>query len=526
MCAINETWYTFGMDFNEHSLLKALINYNQLSDDHVDQLFHPRPLKTTQNILFKQAKEIINQALIKHEKIMIFGDYDADGLCGTSILVWTLRSLGCDVGFYIPNRFTDGYGLNPDTTQRALSKGYRLFLTVDNGVSAHEGLNLIHEAKGQCIVIDHHPIHEDVNCSVLIHPDFLEEGYTTLCGSGLAHQLSRHLIGEVPYMDVLAGIATLADMMPLWDHNRSLVQHALQVLNTSDFATIKALLKSKTSDINEEDLSFQLIPKLNAVGRLADIANPNRVVDYLCLDDLHQIESFAQQMETINQQRKDIHQSMYTLALSKPLNDSIIMIEDEQFHEGIVGITAGKLAQSFKKPSVVFHNNGLRLKGSARSYGSIDLRTLFEPALDLVTRFGGHASAAGLELKTENFEAFKERVLQNHIDQTEQIQLDGLDFNPHWLDVSMFMSLRDYGPFGMGFQIPSFKFAQSILIEKRTLKTGVKYRLDYQGLKLDLLDFNGQQELPLQTLVTVWAKVHLSTYQNQTSLSLWLETWS
>lgn len=514
------------MDLNENSLLKVLIDYNQLSQKQIDQLLTPKALVTSNHPSFLNAKSLIMKAIQNQEKIMVFGDYDADGLCGTSILIWTLRKLGCEPGFYIPNRFSDGYGLNTQTTQLALSKGYRFFITVDNGVSAHDALQLINEAHASCIVVDHHLIHEDVQCSQLIHPDYLEDGYTTLCGSGLAHQLSRHLIGEEPYLDVLAGIATLADMMPLWDHNRSLVQHALRLLNQNTYPNIHALLKKTNEPITEDDLSFQLIPKLNAVGRLADLANPNRVVDYLCSNDFSQIEHFAQQMEHINQQRKEIHQSMYNLALTKDLNDAVLMIEDEHFHEGVVGITAGKLAQTFKKPSVVFNNNGARLKGSARSYGSIDLQTLFEPALDLLTRFGGHASAAGIELDLKDFDAFKDRIL-NHYRAEDKVYIqDGIPFQSSWAQIKQFEDLKIYGPFGMGFRIPNFIFAGVMIKERKSLKNGFKYRIEYQECDYELLDFNGTTPLPTDTTVDVWAKVQVSTFRDQKQLSLWLEAWT
>lgn len=514
------------MILNDNDLLKTLIEYNQLTQRQIDQVYAPKVLEMSHHSSFIKARDLILEAIQNQEKIMVFGDYDADGLCGTSILVWTLRALGCEPGFYIPNRFTDGYGLNIQTTQQALSKGYRFFITVDNGVSAHEALALINDAHAQCVVVDHHLIHEEVSCSQLIHPDFLDEGYTTLCGSGLAHQLSRHLIGEEPYLDVLAGIATLADMMPLWDHNRSLVQQALRLLNQNLYPNIHALLKKTSEPITEEDLSFQLIPKLNAVGRLADVANPNRVIDYLCLTDRTQIEHFAQQMELLNQKRKDIHQLMYTLALTKDLKDEVILIEDEQFHEGIVGITAGKLAQTLKKPSVVFNNNGTRLKGSARSYGSIDLQTLFEPAKDLLTRFGGHASAAGIELNVEDFLLFKERILAHYQAEDQDLSLDGIPFKKTWAKVELFEDLRAYGPFGMGFKIPNFLFEGVTIKDRKSLKSGYKYTIEYQDLSFELLDFNGSKPLPNQNSLNLWVKVHVSSFRDQKRLSLWLESWN
>jgi len=507
-------------------LIEAILAYNQLSDDQILQLTHPFELKPSQNELFSLAKEMILTAIQNKKKIIICGDYDCDGLCGTSILVLTLRKLGADVGFYIPNRFEDGYGLHPNTVKKALDKGYELFITVDNGVSAFEALDLIKQHQAQVIVVDHHEITASVDANILLHPMLLEEGHTNLCGSGLAHQLSHHLIGYDPYITALAGTATIADMMPLWDYNRVLVTTALQEINHHLFAQFKTLLKPDIQSINEEILAFQVIPKINAVGRLADLANVNRVVDFLCSELREQIESLSIQIQAINEQRKVINQTMYAKALTMIEDTKVLILKDESFHEGVVGITAGRLANEFKRPAIVMHDNGQRLKGSARSYGDIDLRALLEIGLPYLNRYGGHAAAAGLELDVSNFAQFKSLINGQVFDiEAHSLIPKSLPFKSDLITVDNFKALKTLAPFGMGFEIPLFEVSGIQCISSRIIKGGKMAQLSINGEKYNSVYFSQNVETndicdPDKTL---FCRLSLDEYALNTKLKLLIE---
>ena len=272
--------------------------------------------------------------------------------------------MGLDLGFYIPNRFKDGYGISVDIAKMAVDKDYDLFILLDNGVSAFDVVDFIHESKKEIIIVDHHEITKEVKADYLLHPDVLDKYHEAMCTSGLVHLISHHLIGYDAYACALAGIATVGDMMPLWNYNRTLLIQALKEMNKNRFLQLTQLLKNQNDTIDEESLAFQLVPKINAVGRLADIANPNRVVDYLCLEDSADIINFAQQINAINEQRKNIHQVMSKKAHSMINGDDVIMVYDESFHEGVVGITACQLSNFYQKVTVVMHDDGTRLKGS------------------------------------------------------------------------------------------------------------------------------------------------------------------
>lgn len=477
---------------NQNSLIQAIIDFNALNEHQIEQFYKPINFKVSKHKLFKQAVDLINLSIRKNHKIIICGDYDADGICSTTILYRTLKKLNANVGYYIPNRFKEGYGLNDNTVRLALDKGYDLFIMVDNGVSADSSLKLIKEANKTSIILDHHSYEGEVICDCLVHPNLLDEDYHDMCGSGLAYNLSEQLMGYDAFNVSLAAIATIADLMPLWGFNRACVIQGLKEINNHQTPVLLNLLNEK-SNYNETDIAFQLVPKLNAVGRLADIIDVNQVVKYFCLDNTSSIDAFSKEMIKINDLRKEINQKMYVKALELIDESDVSVLYDETFHEGIVGITAGRLASELKKPVFVLNREGNRLKGSARSFGSIDLRMLIQPALPLLNRFGGHAQAAGLELDIENVEEFKQLINQN---KEALVQLGDnthyLEIKPEWLSIQVFDELYQYGPFGQGIEIPSFRFNDYLIKSNRLIRGGISFEIMIFGSVLSAVYFQNQ----------------------------------
>ncbi len=513
------------MILNTNPLIDEIIKFNQLNEDQINQLKNPQTLEISNDEAVLAVVERLKEAQAKNERIFICGDYDCDGLSSTSILVSTLRQMGCEVGFYIPNRFKDGYGINVNIAKLALNKNYDLTILLDNGVSAFEAIDLIQSHNKEVIVIDHHEIHTEVKAEFLLHPDVLSDHYQSMCTSGLVHLISYHLVGYQPYLCALAGLATIADMMPLWNYNRVLVLEALKEMNQHRFLQLTSLLKNSNETFTEEVCSFQIIPKLNAVGRLADVANPNRVVDYLCLDDKVEIMNLAQQINQINEQRKNLHQVMVKKAHSMISDDAVIMLADESFHEGVVGITAGQLSNFYQKVTLVMHDDGQRLKGSVRSYGNIHLRELFEPALHLVSKYGGHGAAAGIEIEKEHFEAFKILVNENSKQlSTEETVIASIDFDPSIINVANLKGLSEYAPYGMSFMIPSVKIKDAEILEIKPLKTGRKIRMLIGEKSYDVLDFNQQSVLLKEhQVIDLIARFTLNSFRGVESISLFTE---
>lgn len=513
------------MNFKTNPLIEKVIAFNKLDAQQIHQLM------SSQKVLPSNEKIVINvsnrflQARDEKQKIFIYGDYDCDGLCSTSILVYVLRAIGCDVGFYIPNRFKDGYGVTTKIIQQAFDKGYQLFVMVDNGVSAFDEIQFISNHKCESIIIDHHQISQEVKADYLLHPNLLSDYYVEMCASGLSHLIAHQLIGYDPYCCALAGLATIGDMMPVWNYNRDLLVQALKEMNEHRFLTFTSLLKNSNDFIDEEVCAFQIVPKLNAVGRLADIANPNRIIDFLLSTDAVNTFNLALQIIAVNENRKKIHEAMYKKALKLMDDSAVIMVKDSSFHEGVVGITAGQLSQQFKKVAIVMHDDGNRLKGSARSYGEIDLRELFAPALDCVERYGGHRAAAGIEMSVHKFDYFKKIVNENMKNIVgDESEKASIVFNPEELNISNLKELLAFAPFGMGFTLPLIKIDSARIHSVKTLKRGVKLTLSLKDFLIEALDFNlnvNYQEN--DQISTFYARFKLNSFRGNESVTFFIE---
>lgn len=515
------------MILNDNPLIKATIEHNQLSSQQIDQLLNPIPLGLCFDKAVMDVVNKLKEAINKKQKIFICGDYDCDGLCSTSILKDSLSLLGAQVGFYIPNRFKDGYGINVEIAKLAIDKNYDCVILLDNGVSAFDTIDYLRSFHKDVIVVDHHEIHQEVKADFLLHPDLLSDHYKAMCTSGLVFLISHHLVGYKPYYCALAGIATVGDMMPLWNYNRTLLIESLKEMNQNKFLQITSLLKNSLDIIDEDVCAFQIVPKLNAVGRLADMANPNRIVDYLCLKDKADIINFSMQILKINEQRKNIHQVMIEKANQLISDDEVIIIYDESFHEGVVGITAGQLSNQYKKVSLVMHDDGNRLKGSVRSYGGIPLRELFDPALDLVLKFGGHHAAAGIELLKENFEEFKLRVnanVKNFL--TFEEVVDSINYSEDLLSIKNIEELNQLKPFGMGFKVLPILFQDAYVQSIKALKTGYKVTIRINDKKFDCLDFSTSLKINENDIVSLSARYSINEYRGIKSITLFVEKWN
>ena len=508
-----------------NTLLDALIEFNQLNEHQIYELHTPPKLVFSEHPLFSKANKLIREAIVKKRKMIVCGDYDADGIIATTIMVQTLRKLGADVGYYIPNRFTEGYGLNVATVEKALDKGYSFFICVDNGVSAHAALKLLNEHSAISLILDHHQIEQEVDCTHLIHPDMLDGFDQNMCGSGLSFQLSHHLIGFDAYLCSLAAIATIADVMPLWGFNRACVMAGIELINQNSYETLKPLF-NKTGLINEQDIAFQLVPKINAFGRLADQVNVNQLVEYLSLEHPYTIQTFAKEMLRINDRRKEINQTMYIEALSLIDEADVQVLSSPQFHEGIVGITAGRLASELRKPVFVLNEHQGRLKGSARSYGGIDLRSLIEPAAHLLLRYGGHAAAAGIELKKEDENEFK-RLINEHVltlDVSEDRD-DGLVMRMEWFDIDVIEDCMRFRPFGHGFVWPEFYFKDVEIRDVQRMRMGLRFKLMIFGRMVDAVSFDDtMNETHLPVFNSIKAQVSIDDYRSRRQLKLLIKS--
>lgn len=400
--------------------------------------------------------ERIQSAIESKEKVLIAGDYDCDGIMATTIMVSGLRSLGLECGFYIPDRIKEGYGLSERTVDLAYRKGYSLIITVDNGVKADVALKRAAQLGIDVMVTDHHMLDGEVDCLCLVHPDYLEPCFSTLCGAAIAFELMRALGCDNDYLLSLAGIACVSDMMVVTGETRALIQNAIKVLNRSHESHVFGLASDRI--LNEKGIAFQIVPKLNAIGRLSNLANANNVVRYFLSNDEKEIYSLQSQIQEINTMRKRMSDQMCQLALKKcSLQDDIIVVEDPSFHEGIIGLVAGSLCSKSHRPCIVLAKNEEGYKASMRSPDGFHCME-FLKEFDDFQACGGHANAAGFSLNIHSFPGFlayvKKRIQE--FDWCFQ-EVKTLVISDEELSLEMIESLDVLRPFGPGFEMPKFE---------------------------------------------------------------------
>ena len=355
-----------------------------------------------------KACQRIQLARERHEKVFVGGDYDADGVCSTAIMKATLDALHIPNGYYIPDRFKEGYGLSAATVEKAAVKGYTLIITVDNGVKAHEALKKAQELGIDVIVSDHHTIDEEIEAEFVVHPDYMESEFAYLSGAGVALEISRNLIGNRDDLNALAGVAAIGDVMPYHRETRKLIKNALSLLARQIPPSLSSLL-APGSQVDETAVSFSIVPKLNSVGRMNDISNVNTVVRFLLSSSEKNIAAYRVQLERVNDARKAASEAMSKKAMGMLDDEPMQILYDPDFYEGVCGLAAGRIANEIHKPVLVLSRNGNLIKGSGRSIPGFDMFSFFAD-FDMLKAFGGHKMAVGLSIEEKDYEAFRTSV--------------------------------------------------------------------------------------------------------------------
>lgn len=449
---------------NVTKLVAKVLASKQLSDTQIASILDNKTSCNDFDLSFLDTIiERIEIAKVNKEKIIVCGDYDADGICATTILYDALVRYGCDCGFYIPNRFSEGYGVNVHTVKQAIDKGYKVLITVDNGVKAKAALRLAKEHGITVILSDHHAYHEsDIVADYFLHSSLLPSYYQRLSGAGLAYIVSRRLLGNYEYHTVLAGIATLADMVGVLDANRVIIKEAIQLLKTKDFDTIEQL-RDNNDPWNQTKIAFQIVPKINSIGRLADLANANNFVRYLLLEDAVEIAQMAGKLRSLNERRKVISSENEAYAFSiVDDTQSFIVVASEHFHEGLNGIVAAKLMNTYKRAALVLSKRDGVLKGSIRSI-NVDLTNLFDHFNGKLLAYGGHKQAAGIALDEASLPD-----LISYLQTIEEMEHVGtcIPIETDDLVVEEIESLASLEPYGVDFTSPIFEIEDHVKFSK------------------------------------------------------------
>ena len=448
----------------------------------------------------KRAVERINNAIENEEKILVYGDYDADGITSTVLLVETLVSLGANVSSYIPNRFEEGYGPNKDAFSKIIKSGISLIITVDNGIAGVDEVELANSLGCDVIITDHHKIQDKIpKAYAVIHPEHPEGQYPfgKLAGVGVAFKLAHALLEIYPdFLLDLVAIGTVADMVSLTDENRIFVKQGIELLNEDPRIGIKMLLELSniTTNIDEQTIGFYIAPKLNSIGRM-DSAKVG--LSFLMAEDASVAKSLAEQIEEYNVQRKEVTENIVkdvieTIENSDIKNKSVIMVSGD-YHEGVLGIVASNIAEKYQRPVLIMNNKEGILKGSARSVFEFNIYTAINKIGDKFIAYGGHTLAAGFSFDEQNFKEI-EKTLCNEFDEyknnNELKSTKNIDIVSSLEEVSyqFLNSLEVLKPFGMDFEKPNILLENAKVIEK------VYFGADKQYLRLTIADEVGNLE--------------------------------
>lgn len=482
----------------------------------------------------------IRQAIENYEQILIYGDYDADGMTSASIVKEALEMLGAEVQVYLPNRFTDGYGPNQSVYKYFIEQqDISLIITVDNGVAGHKAIAYAQEMGVDVIVTDHHSMPAQLpSAFAIVHPEHPQADYPFkhLAGCGVAFKLACALLESIPteMLDLVA-IGTIADMVSLTDENRIMVKVGLEILKNTERVGLQELMRISDVDvdsINEETVGFKLAPQLNALGRLDD---PNPAIELLTGFDEEEAQAVATMINTKNEERKTIVQTIFDEAIgmvdrSKPVQ----VLAKEGWHPGVLGIVAGRILEQIGQPVIVLNIEDGLAKGSARSVEALDIFKALDGHRDLFEAFGGHSGAAGMTLSVDKLDQLSQVLCQfvedNQLDlsQKNSLVLDGqLDLSEFNLD--LIKSLDKLAPFGMDNKKPVFLLKDVAVKQARTMGQNgahLKLKLSQDSDNLDLVAFNqGQLAQDFQQAQDLELAVTLSVnkWNGQTTLQLMLE---
>jgi single-stranded-DNA-specific exonuclease len=380
------------------------------------------------------AADRIMAAVAAGQRIVIYGDYDVDGMSGTAILYLCLKMLAADVSYYVPNRIDEGYGLNCEALSTLAARGARMVVTVDCGVTSVEEALHARRLGLELVITDHHQLGNGLpECDAIVHPALPGSAYpfTGLCGAGVAFKLAWALCQRASQAKKvgqrmreflmqavgLVALGTVADVVPLVDENRVLVRHGLVSLRERPGLGVAALLKLTKLDekprLSSEDIAFTLAPRLNAAGRLGQAA---LAIDLLTTDSAERAASLAAYLDELNKSRDSLERSIYLAANKQaverfdPENDAALVLADRGWHPGVIGIVAARLAEKFHRPVVLVSLDELGIKpgvGSARSIKGFDLYAALRAGAEHLLSHGGHAAAAGLKLEEARLDGFR-----------------------------------------------------------------------------------------------------------------------
>ena len=472
-----------------------------------------------------QAADRVFAAVKSDRQITIYGDYDADGMTGTAILYSCLKLLGADVRYYVPNRMSEGYGLNEQALRRLAERGASMVISVDCGIASLAEAEVARELGIELIVTDHHEMLDRLpEAAAIVHPRLPGSTYPFggLCGAGVAFKLAWALCqrqsNQKRVTDRLrnflvaavgiAAIGTVADVVPLVDENRSIVRHGLRSLKGNVPPGLAELMKriklTQKRELSAEDIAFMIAPCLNAAGRLGQA---QLGIELLVTDDLNRAEELASYIHSLNGDRVKLERSVYLKAIKQAkeqfeAGEPAFVLAGQGWHLGVIGIVAGRITEKYRRPTVVISFDELQTKpgtGSARSVRGLPLHEAFQVCSESLVGHGGHAAAAGLKIEESKLEDFREAFLQHVRDvlgdtgDTSELRIDAEAILPQ-LTLRTVEQLEQLAPFGQGNPRPLLcASGVTLAAEPKCMGNGEKHlRVDFKqhDIQFKALAFN------------------------------------
>jgi single-stranded-DNA-specific exonuclease len=492
------------------------------------------------------AVKRILEAIEKGEKILIWGDYDVDGTTGTTVLRKTLEILGAETGFHVPHRFTEGYGINIPFLEKAKNKNYKLVISVDCGITSFEPVSWAKDNGMDFIITDHHLPKNKGNpdAFAVINPNQSGCQYPdkNLAGVGVAFKLAHALLREkgkekiVPHFLKVVAIGTVADVMKLTGENRAIVSIGLNDLPKTVNYGLKALME--VSDCREEmtsyHIGFRIAPRINAAGRMDAARN---VVELLEADNFEKAKELAEYLNNKNIERQKVQMDITEKALleSDGITDkNFVVVSGKNWHRGVIGLAASKIAEKLYRPTIVISidDEGMG-HGSARSIADYHLLNGLDSCSDLFEQYGGHAAAAGMQIKSENIDQLqKELDIHASKNLTEQdlipeIKIDA-NVSSSTLSLDLVEDLKILEPFGMGNPKPVFVTRNLVVTDDPFVmkEKHLKLKLaDEEGKKFEAVWWDGveksaDKQLGIDSIIDLAYTPESNTWQGNTRLQL------
>ena len=527
-------------EFNLSKLVASIIaSKGMKNQDEIEVFLHPRRNDFHDPFLLpdmEKAVDRIVKAINNNEKVAIYGDYDVDGITSSTVLHRFLKDRGLDTDIYIPNRLSEGYGLNSNEINKIAETGHTLIITVDCGITGKEEVALAKTLGIDTIVTDHHePPQEDGLPDAVAVVDAKRKDnkypFNGLAGVGVAFKLTQALTQRLnireeqnlKYLDIVC-VGTISDIVPLVDENRTISQLGLRLVKQTRNVGLRVLLESiGYKKIDSNTVSFGVAPRINACGRMG---HEREALQLFLTDNIEEAKEITQKLNNYNLERQDIEKRIFDEAqeMLKIEENKLpcIVLAKENWHHGVIGIVSSKMTEMYGKPSILLSIEENLEKGSGRSVPGFDLHEALENCKENIKQFGGHSMAVGITLEKEKFEAFKEAFEKyaENMNVSEIVPVINVDEKLSLDDISIqnIKELEILEPFGEANKMPIFQISNLKIDSIRAISEGKHLKMTLKDEKrvIDVIGFNMgnlAEEYPIGTKVDIVGNLEINNYR-------------